>query len=142
MSTWRICLTQIPGEKHLKSSDLNQIYSPLATLSVLHHFGFFWITAAKARDLQKLAGYLKPRLSPDAQNRAFPKNWSCIQILDTTLVLVILSAILLPVKSSVPSRFHTLIFLNSFKCICSSLFSVINFLTTFNSYFFGYFLYF
>ena len=90
--------------------------------------------------IARLAGHLRPRLSSDAQNRALPKNWSCIQILDTTLVLWILSAILLAIKSSVAPAFYKLIFSNSFKCICSSLFSVINFFNTFATYIFSYFL--
>ena len=32
-----------------------------------------------------MAGHVRPRLSPDTQNRAFAKNGSCIQILDATL---------------------------------------------------------
>ena len=138
VSKWGICLKEIPEEKHLKLSNFNQIYVPLATLSVPQHFGFFWIPAAKAPHLQGLAGHLRPRSSSGTQDRAFPKNWSCIQILDMTLVLVILSAILLPIKSSVASAFYKLIFLNSFKWICSSKFGVINFLPTFTTPFFSY----
>ena len=117
--------------------------------SNLLSFGYFECSAAhwllldsscKGTLLQELAGHLRPRLSPDAQNRAFPKNWSWIQILDTTLVLWILSAIFLAVKSSVAPAFYKLIFSNSFTCICSSLFSVINFFTTFATYIFSYFL--
>ena len=96
--------------------------------------------SCKGTLLQELAGHLRPRLLPDTQNRAFPKNGSYIHILDTTLVLWILSAILLAIKSSVAPAFYKLIFSNSFKCICSSLFSVINFLTTFTIYIFTYFL--
>ena len=36
--------------------------------------------------LQELAGCFRPRLSPDAQDRAFAKNGSCIQIVHTALV--------------------------------------------------------
>ena len=85
MSTWRICLTEIQEEKHLKLS-LNQIYDPLATLSAPQHFGFFRTQAAKAPHLQELVGCLRPRLSPDAQNRAFANNGSYTQIVDTTLI--------------------------------------------------------
>ena len=117
--------------------------------SNLWSFGYFECSAAlwllldpscKGTLLQELAGHLRPRLSSDAQNRVLPKNWSCIQILDTTLVLWILSAILLAIKSSVAPAFYKLIFSNSFKCICSSLFSVINFFNTFATYIFSYFL--
>ena len=41
--------------------------------------------AAKINCLQELAGHFRSMLSPDAQNRAFAKNGSCIQNLDTTL---------------------------------------------------------
>ena len=86
MSTWCICLTEILEEKHLSLSDyLNQIHGPLATLSALQRFGFFWTPAAKAIRLQELAGRYRPRLSSVAQNRASTKNGSCIQILDTAL---------------------------------------------------------
>ena len=44
----------------------------------------------KATRLQELAGCFRPRLSPDAQNRAFAKNGSCIQILDTALPMLAL----------------------------------------------------
>ena len=94
VSTWHICLTEILEEKHLKLSDyLNQIYGPLATLSALQCFGFFWTPAAKATRLQELAGRFRSRLSHDTQNRAFTKNRSCIQILDTILQGPILSTI-------------------------------------------------
>ena len=43
-------------------------------LSVLERFSFFWTPAAKATRLQELAGNFRPRLSPDAQNRAFAKK--------------------------------------------------------------------
>ena len=36
--------------------------------------------------VKELAGCFRLRLSPDAQNRAFGKNGSCIQIIDTTLI--------------------------------------------------------
>ena len=86
MSTWHICLTEIPEKKHLKLIDyLNQIEGPVVTLSALQQFGFFWIPAAKVTHLQELAGCFRPRLSLDAQNGAFAKTGSCIQILDTTL---------------------------------------------------------
>ena len=81
-----VCLTVILEEKHLNLSDyLNQIHGPLATLNAIQRFGFFWTPAAKATCLQELAGRYRPRLSSVAQNRAFTKNGSCIQILDTAL---------------------------------------------------------
>ena len=57
----------------------------LATLIALQCFGF-WAPAAKVTGLQELAGCIRSRLSPDAQNRAFAKIERCIQILDTTLL--------------------------------------------------------
>ena len=75
VSTWYICLTEILEQKHLKLSDhLNQIWGPLATLSALQSFGFFWFPPAKATHLQELAGCFRPRQSSDAQNRAFAKK--------------------------------------------------------------------
>ena len=60
---------------HLRLSDhLNQLYGLLAALSALQCFDFPWIPAAKAACLQELAGYFRPRLSYDAQNRAFAKK--------------------------------------------------------------------
>ena len=64
---------------------LNQIKGPLATLRALQRFGFFWTPAAEAICLEEFAGSFRLRLSPDAQNKVFTKNGSCIQILDTTL---------------------------------------------------------
>ena len=76
------------GGKHLKLRDyLKQIEGHLVTLSALQYFGFFWTSAAKATRLQELAGLFTPRLSPDAQNRDFAKNISCIQILDKPLTM-------------------------------------------------------
>ena len=52
--------------------------------SNLRSFGYFECLAAlwllldpscKGTLLQELTGHFRPRLSPDAQNRAFPKNW-------------------------------------------------------------------
>ena len=40
--------------------------------------------------LQELARCFRPRLSPEVQNRAFTKNGSCIQILDTVPFLLII----------------------------------------------------
>ena len=89
MSTWRVYCTENPEEKHLRLSDyLNQIEGPLAALRVLQCFGFSRTPAAKATRLQELAGRFRPRLSPDIQNRAFVKNGSCIQILDTAMCIV------------------------------------------------------
>ena len=48
-------------------------------------FGFFLALVAKATCLQELAGRFRPRLLPDIKNRAFTKNRTYIQILDTTL---------------------------------------------------------
>ena len=80
--------TETPQEKHPKFSDyLNQIESPLATLSALERFSFFWTPAAKATCLTELTDRFRPRLLPDAQNRAFAKNGSCPEFLDTTLMV-------------------------------------------------------
>ena len=56
ISTWCICLREIPKEKHLRLSDyLNQIKGPLlSALSALQCFGFPSTTAAKATHLQEL----------------------------------------------------------------------------------------
>ena len=62
-----------------------QNLDPFAPLSILQRFGYLCALAAKATRLQELAGRFRPRLSPDTQNRAFAKNGSCIQILDTAL---------------------------------------------------------
>ena len=59
----------------------------LTTLSALKGCDFYWTPAAKATLLPELAENFKPRLSPDAQIRAFAKDKSCIQILDTILIL-------------------------------------------------------
>ena len=72
----------------------------MATLSALQQFGFSWTPAAKATWLQELAGCFSHRLSPDAQNRAFAENGSCIQILDTTLAI---SSIPLEIRNSMTS---------------------------------------
>ena len=52
----------------------------MAALSALQRFGFPWTTAAKATHLQEFAGHFRHRLPPDARDRAFVKNRSCIQI--------------------------------------------------------------
>ena len=92
LSTWHICLTKLLEEKHPKLSDyLNQSEGPLATLSALQHFAFFWTPAAKTIHLQELVGCFRPKLSPDTQNRAFTKNRSSVQILDTTLHILFFS---------------------------------------------------
>ena len=57
----------------------------MATLRALKHFGFFWTPAAEAICLQEFTECFRPRLSPDTQNKAFTKNKSRIQILDTNL---------------------------------------------------------
>ena len=68
VSTWSIYLTEIPEENHFRLSDyLNQIWSPLATLSALQRFGFPCTPVSNTTRLQELAGRL-PILSPDAQN--------------------------------------------------------------------------
>ena len=90
LSAWclhGICLTDIPEEKCLKLSDhLIQIWSPLANLSALQRFGFFWTPATKTTFIQELAGRFRPRFSSDAQSRAFAKkSRSCTQILDITV---------------------------------------------------------
>ena len=85
VSKWRKCLTEIPEENHLRLSDyLNQIWGPLSTLDGLQHFSFPWTPATK-QFAYEMAGCLRHRLSPDAQNRAFAKNESCTQILDAAL---------------------------------------------------------
>ena len=85
---WYICLREILEEKDLKLSDyLNNLQVPLATLSILQRFGFFWTPATKTTCLQELAGRFRSRLTPDAQSRALAKNGSCIQIPDTTLAM-------------------------------------------------------
>ena len=58
----------------------------MATLRALQRFSFFWTPAAKATCLQELAGCFKVTLSSVTQNRAFGKNGSCIQILDSALI--------------------------------------------------------
>ena len=67
VSTWRIFLTDILEEKHLKLTASNQIWGPL---SALKHFGFLWTPAAKVLRIQELVGSHRLRLSTDAQNRA------------------------------------------------------------------------
>ena len=61
----------------------------MATLSDLQRFGFPWTPAAKATRSQELAGCSLSKLSPDVQKRAFAKNRSCIQILDTALTYIL-----------------------------------------------------
>ena len=74
VSSRHICFTEIVEEKQLKLSEyLNQIWGPLATLSVPHCFGFFWIPAAMPTRLQELAVCFRPRMSPDVQNKIFAK---------------------------------------------------------------------
>ena len=66
------------------------ISDPLATLCPLQRYGFPRTPTAKATRLQELAGRFRPRLSPEAQNRAFAKKKvSSIQILDTALTTYI-----------------------------------------------------
>ena len=57
-------------------------FSYFKSPTVLWHF---LDPSYKAICLQELAGCFKPSLLPDAQNRTFAKNKSCIQILYTTL---------------------------------------------------------
>ena len=65
--------------------------------SNLRSFGYFkysavlgipWTPAAKAICLQELTGCFRPRLSPGVHNWTSAKNRNCIQILDTTLLLL------------------------------------------------------
>ena len=66
----------------------------------LKRFGLFWTPAANAARLRELAEFFRPRLPSDAQNRAFAKNGSCIQILDTTLPFISNAPFLYPLKTS------------------------------------------
>ena len=78
---------------------------------LLQHFDFPWTPAAKTTRLQKLVGCFRPRLSPDAQNRAFAKHKSCTQILDRALTIIIfflyLHALLGNLTTSVLDHFYT-----------------------------------
>ena len=57
VSSRHICFTEIVEEKQLKLSEyLNQIWGPLATLSVPHRFGFFWIPAAMFKSWLYVSG--------------------------------------------------------------------------------------
>ena len=53
--------------------------------SQIESFDFPWTPGAKATCLQESGERFRPRSSPDAQNRAFAKNGSWIQVLHTTL---------------------------------------------------------
>ena len=65
MYAWSKCLTKILKEKRLLSDYLNQIYGSLPTLSHIQCFASPSTPAAKAACLQELAGYFRPKLSPD-----------------------------------------------------------------------------
>ena len=41
---------------------MNQIYGPLATLSALECFGFFWTQAAKATRLQRVGWLIQTQI--------------------------------------------------------------------------------
>ena len=65
--------------------------------SNLRSFGCFkcsralWVPlnpSCKGNLLTRMAGHFRSRLSPDAQNRAFTKNWSCTEILNVAPIFV------------------------------------------------------
>ena len=86
LSDWHICLRNILEEKS-QIEWLKVTLKFFGYFSAPQCFGFFCTSAAKATYLQELTGCFRPRLWPDTQNRAFAKNSSCTQILDTTLAL-------------------------------------------------------
>ena len=67
------------------SKKIHVLFYSIFYLSALQCFGFPWNPAAKAIRWQELAERFRPKLSPDAQDREFAKNRSCIQILDAAL---------------------------------------------------------
>ena len=114
LSDW--CLHGVYFDRN-SGGKISQV-EPLSKLNA-RSFGYFecstalWLLldpSCKSNLLQELAGRFRSRLSPDAQNRAFGKNVSCIQILGTTLLMNYYNNIISYIVNDFISNFRPNIF--------------------------------